>query len=393
MSQLLWSTLGIVCPTCDEHNAPRAAKCTSCGTALLEASPAAKAPAASPARAPGGTNPKLAPVQAPAAAPKPAAPVAAAAKPAASVAPTVPAVKTAPGGSNPRIPAITRPVPVPVGKTITQPTAPAVSVRPADAKAGAIPPGMRPSARVTPAQGLPPAELEIELNTADIAAEPTALSTPKAGTASKFSLTVVSGSSAGQRFRVPAQGFQVGRGQGAVLFPDDPFVSTLHASFSVREGKLYVRDENSTSGVFVTVPQELLPRGSLFAAGNHLFRYTGTIEPTPPPLGRPVVYGSPLPQTLYLVEEILVGGRAGRAVVTHGPLLTIGQSLCDLAYPGDDSLAARHCEVSPSPAGALLRDLSGGLGTYVHLSGGERALNPGDRVRIGDQVLQVELAG
>jgi pSer/pThr/pTyr-binding forkhead associated (FHA) protein len=208
---------------------------------------------------------------------------------------------------------------------------------------------------------------------------------------SKFTLVGISGSSASQRFRLSSQGCQVGRSRGAILFPDDPFVSPLHALFSIREGKLFVRDEGSNSGVLVTVHQELIPPGALFAAGNHLFRYAGTLEPVPPVTGRPVVYGAPLPQALYLVEELLVGGRAGRAVVTHGPLLTIGQSLCDLSFPGEEGLAPRHCELTPTPAGAMLRDLSGGLGTYVHLAGGERALNPGDRVRIGDQILQVEI--
>ncbi len=112
--------------------------------------------------------------------------------------------------------------------------------------------------------------------------------------------------------------------------------------------------------------------------------------------GRPHVYGAPVPlgQAVYGVEEVLVGGRAGRAVVTAAPLLTIGQANCDLSFPGDEGLAGRHCELSPTPTGALLRDLSGGLGTYVRLAAGvERPLRPGDRVRLGQHVLQVENLG
>jgi hypothetical protein len=37
----------------------------------------------------------------------------------------------------------------------------------------------------------------------------------------------------------------------------------------------------------------------------------------------------------------------------------------------------------------MIRDLSGGLGTFVRFVG-ERTLKPGDRVRIGQQTLQVE---
>ncbi len=78
-------------------------------------------------------------------------------------------------------------------------------------------------------------------------------------------------------------------------------------------------------------------------------------------------------------------------VVTAAQLLTIGQANCDLAYPNDEGLAGRHCELSPSPSGAILRDLSGGLGTYVRIAPlTERPLRPGDRVRVGQHVLQVE---
>lgn len=187
----------------------------------------------------------------------------------------------------------------------------------------------------------------------------------------------------------------VGRSKGAILFPDDVFVSPHHGTFILRDGKLFIRDEGSLSGVFVTLSgQEAIQAGAYFAAGQRLFRFVGPLSPAPPvPPGRPATYGAPHPasQTVYALEEIIVGGRPGRSVVTAGPLLTIGQQHCDLSFPGDDTLALRHCEVSPSGLAAQLRDLSGGLGTFVRLVPGvERLLNPGDRVRVGQQILQVD---
>jgi pSer/pThr/pTyr-binding forkhead associated (FHA) protein len=73
-------------------------------------------------------------------------------------------------------------------------------------------------------------------------------------------------------------------------------------------------------------------------------------------------------------------------------VLTIGQGRCEFSYPNDEGLAPRHCEVAPLPTGAMIRDLSGGLGTYVRLQA-ERGLKAGDRIRIGQQTLQVELIG
>ncbi|MFP2913251.1 FHA domain-containing protein, partial [Pyxidicoccus sp. 3LFB2] len=215
--------------------------------------------------------------------------------------------------------------------------------------------------------------------------------------ASRFGLAVISGSTRGQRYKLPVTGCVVGRQRGAILFPDDAYVSPLHATFLVKDGALFVRDESSASGVFVAVAgTEALAPKTLFSAGLRLFRFTGRLELAPPVAGRPHVYGAPVPlgQAVYGVEEVLVGGRAGRAVVTAAPLLTIGQANCDLSFPGDEGLAGRHCELSPTPTGALLRDLSGGLGTYIRLASGvERPLRPGDRVRLGQHVLQVENLG
>lgn len=212
----------------------------------------------------------------------------------------------------------------------------------------------------------------------------------------RFGLTVMAGPARGQRFKLSAAGAQIGRAKGAILFPDDPFISPLHASLLVRDGKLFVRDEDSTSGVFVSVSgTETLAPGATFCTGLRLFRYVGAIEPNPPWNKRDVVvYGAPLPnnQTHYAVEEILLGDRPGRCLISPGPVLTIGQGRCDFAYPNDEGLAPRHCELAPLPNGAMIRDLSGGLGTFVRAKD-ERPLKPGDRVRIGQQTLQVEALG
>ena len=110
--------------------------------------------------------------------------------------------------------------------------------------------------------------------------------------------------------------------------------------------------------------------------------------------GRPRAYGAPVPQAagLWGLEEVLVGLRPGRAVVTGQQALTLGSSGADLVFAPDPQLAPRHCELSPTARGAVLRDLSGGLGTFVRLAAQERPLKSGDRVRIGQQTLSVEMS-
>ena len=212
---------------------------------------------------------------------------------------------------------------------------------------------------------------------------------------SRFILTVSAGPVRGQRFRLMANGCSVGRQRGAILFPEDPFVSAHHAAFRIRDGQLTVKDEDSVSGVYVAIStQELLEPGALFSVGPHVLRYIGPLLPKAPEPGKPRAYGAPVPQAggLWGLEEVLVGLRPGRAVVTAQQTLTLGSSGADLVFAPDPQLAPRHCELNPTPQGAVLRDLSGGLGTFVRLAAHERPLKSGDRVRIGQQTLSVEMA-
>jgi pSer/pThr/pTyr-binding forkhead associated (FHA) protein len=263
--------------------------------------------------------------------------------------------------------------------------------------AAPAPPPVAAAAPPPVAQPPPPPAAAAHLATpASVPAAP-ATSPRQAPAASRFGLTVVAGTTRGQRYKLPVTGCVVGRSRGAILLQEDVFVSPLHATFLVKEGALFVRDENSASGVFVTIPgtEAIAPR-SFFSAGSRLFRYSGRIEIPIAQQGQPVVYGAPVPlgQAIYAVEEILVGGRAGRAVVAATALLTIGQAHCDFSFPQDEGLAGRHCELSPNATGAVLRDLSGGIGTYVRIPPAtERPLRPGDRVRIGQHVFQVETLG
>lgn len=257
------------------------------------------------------------------------------------------------------------------------------------------PPGLRRNASTPPELGTtppPPSQGR------GVPARPTFQSSstppPQTTPGPKFGLTVLAGPARGQRFRLGANGAQVGRSKGIILFPEDPFVSPLHATLSVRDGRLFVRDDASTSGVFASISgQETIPAGGLFCTGLRLFRYVGAIEPAEAWNRSDVlVYGAPVPNGVvhYSIEEVLLGDRPGRCIITPGPVLTIGQGRCDFSFSNDEGLAPRHCEVAPLPTGAMIRDLSGGLGTFVRITN-ERPLKAGDRIRIGQQTLQVEL--
>jgi len=351
MSSLLLSTLGVVCRACDRLNPARSAKCAACGATLLPFSepvkPAEVRPAPSSALPP--------------------------AHPSAKVSPLVDSVLAAQAHARPKPPVLV------ARKDGPSPRSPSKS-RPAPA---AAPPAKAPVAR----EPIPANQLLKKRPAAPLAASAAA---PIA-----FVLTVVAGNGRGQRYRVPVSGCWIGRNRGNILFPEDSFVSAHHATLMVAEGMLRVRDEGSASGVFVAIAgQESISHGAMFNIGRRLFRYLGHLQlPPAPAAGKPRVYGAPLPQgqALYAVEEVIVGGRSGKAAISGAPLLTIGQVNCDLSFPQDDDLASRHCELAPVGQGAVLRDLSGVLGTFVRITPGtDRQLKTGDRIRVGQQILQVE---
>lgn len=346
MAVLLTRSLAVICPSCDFLNVAGAVRCMSCGSAT-DAAPATQ-PSTQAA-----DSPKLQPQRPQAFA--------------SSNEETVKGVPLAAVSGQP--PGLRR-------SPTMAPTAPPPGIKPMGEPLGSNPPSgsfrgppQRPTFQSSSSPSVP------------------AAAGPKLG------LSVLAGPARGQRFRLAASGAQIGRQKGLILFPDDPFVSPLHATLLVRDGKLFIRDEGSTSGVYVSVAgQETIEPNSYFCAGLRLFRFVGALEPAPP-WNRldVVVYGAPLPngQTHYIVEEVLLGDRPGRAVATPGPVFAVGQRGCDFNFPNEEGLAPRHCELSPLPTGAMIRDLSAGLGTYVRANG-ERALKPGDKVRIGQQTLQVE---
>lgn len=379
MALTLLAELGIVCSRCDCLNEASAAECLECGQAFEEkAAPPAPDPAAAKTvvrqvpppgpRAP-SPSPAIAARPAPAApSPKPTAP-----PPSARPLPATPPVAQKPlapppsarSAASPRAASATRPEP------------------PAEKPLAGSPRSTAPGAAPAPSPGRP----------APTSPTPAPSAAQKSRAEIRARLVVVRGANAGSAFRISGQAVAAGATKGLLLFPDDPFLSPLHATFFFRDGKLYVKDEGGPSGTYVRVhgPESLVP-GSLFAVGDHLLRYGGPL--TPPARETPVPYGAPMPSgALHAVEEMLEGGRPGRAIARAGPVISIGRSGCDLSFANDAFIAPRHCELSVDGASAVLRDLGSPDGSFLRLpSGGERLLVPGDTIRLGLQILRAEAA-
>lgn len=274
-----------------------------------------------------------------------------------------------PGGPRPTVPMATVPPAAPAAVPAQSPALP-TSPRRAPVSVQRPPIGASPTGQVTARPG-----------------GAAAAATP----ASRYALTLLGGPARGKRLIVSETEVYLGSSQ----VKGDPSLSHQHAGFVVRAGRLYVHDHHSHSGVYVSIRgQEALPVGAWFSVGQRCFHFLGRLEAPAGRPGAPVVFGAPVPaaEPLFALEEMLVGGRPGRALASASNTLSIGTGeRTDLCYPGDEGLAVIHCEFSPGVQSGLLRDLSGGLGTFVRLAPNvERRLYPGDRVRVGTQLLRVD---
>jgi pSer/pThr/pTyr-binding forkhead associated (FHA) protein len=186
-------------------------------------------------------------------------------------------------------------------------------------------------------------------------------------------------------------------GSGAhIELSEDPFVAPHAATLLFAEDHLAVRDEGSANGVFVKV-RDLVPleAGDHFVAGERLFRYDGHVELTRNGDVDTPFLGAPRPQgNAVRVCEVLGAGKTGRTCHRAGPVIAIGRMGCDMNFPTDNLLAARHAEIRLADDGtAVLVDLGQGpSGVFVRVrTQGQQDLQAGDVLQIGDQLLRVEV--
>lgn len=434
--------LGRVCPSCDSYNDPGATVCTMCGTALTDdgapsplSAPTAAAPVPVEIPAPAAsapTRPAPAPVSAPSWMQAPEG------KPLAT-AHAMPAVALgalkdqgrsieAPTGSNPALPRIDEATPAPVPSTTkvetTKPcvkcgasihlndrfcascgarqdgaaptTGPAGTVvMAALAKPAAVPTGGG-ATMVMPALAKPK---DSSIHVDQGPAAPSATMFFGAATVERFArLILVKGHTQfGTQWRLQAGTTVVGRNAGMVLFPDDAYLADKHFQLEFRGDALFIVPLPSTNGVYarLTVKEEV-PLGAEIILGvqrlrlldpAHAARASTTTDD-----GQGTKHHGSLVRTgdVLAVERICQGGLT-EVYWRPQRVLSVGRSLCDVNFPDDGYLSTRHAQITRTGHGAFVEDLGSRNGTFVRL-GGPRALQHGDILLAGEQVLRVELS-
>lgn len=211
--------------------------------------------------------------------------------------------------------------------------------------------------------------------------------------AARAKLTLIRGDGLdGVSFTLAGEEHLAGREDCPILFAEDPFLSPVHANFFYRDGKLVVRDENSTNGVFVRVTGSVeIPLNSKFLVGEQML--DATLVPDVPDEAiedGTYYFASPRRGGVLRVQQTLRGGEGGVAFVTATGTVRMGREGNDLDFPDDPFISGHHAQVAWESGRLVLTDLGSKNGTFVRIAG-ERQLAHGDYVFMGQQLLRVEI--
>ncbi len=198
-----------------------------------------------------------------------------------------------------------------------------------------------------------------------------------------------------QRFDRKTLDTTIGRQDGDIRFPDDPFMSPLHAKLSWEQDHLVVRDLGSRNGtwVFVEAPHRLAD-GDLLLIGAQVirFRRLGYPGPHTPDADATRRMGSLTPSADIASLTQLRSDGSVRDVVQLSPGrdIRVGRERGEWVFPYDPSMSAEHALVRSEDADFVLVDAGSRNGIAV-AARGDILLQHNSRILVGDKLLRIEI--
>jgi pSer/pThr/pTyr-binding forkhead associated (FHA) protein len=186
----------------------------------------------------------------------------------------------------------------------------------------------------------------------------------------------------------------IGRDNADITFADDHFMSPLHARLDMRDGQLCLRDLGSRNGTWVFIDQPAkLNDCDLVLVGAQLlrFRRLGYPAPHPPEADATRRMGSSIPTADVAVLEQLRADGSVRDVfhLSPGRSVTLGREVGDWIFPYDATMSRRHADIRSEGSEFFVHDANSRNGVAMGVRG-ERVLNKGQRLLVGNQILRLE---
>ncbi len=226
--------------------------------------------------------------------------------------------------------------------------------------------------------------------------EPTAVFTAKRASQPpiQLALTAEDGTKS-TRYPLVGEETTLGRGGADVAFPDDIYLSPMHALFIWKDGKLSIRDLGSRNGtwIFLEGPHKLVD-GDLILIGSQLlrFRRLGYPGPYAPDADATRRMGSLIPSAdIASVSQLRVDGSVRDVFhLSPGRDVKLGRDAGDWAFPYDPSMSSQHAVIRSEDADFVLADAGSRNGVAV-ASRGDVQLKKNSKILVGDKLLVVEM--
>lgn len=198
-----------------------------------------------------------------------------------------------------------------------------------------------------------------------------------------------------QTFESHATDTTIGRGEGDVRFPDDAFMSPLHAKLSWEDSKLVARDLGSRNGTWVFLEEpHRLSEGDLLLIGSQIirFRRLGYPGPYAPEVDATKRMGSLTPAAdIASLTQLRADGSARDVIqLSPGRDLLIGREKGDWTFPYDPSMSAQHALIRSEDADFVVVDAGSRNGVAL-AARGAMPLKDGSRLLVGDKLLRIEI--
>jgi pSer/pThr/pTyr-binding forkhead associated (FHA) protein len=187
----------------------------------------------------------------------------------------------------------------------------------------------------------------------------------------------------------------VGRSDGTVTF-DDRFLAPRHARIEKRGAAAVVTPLEQTNGVYLRLrPGEscALVDGDQILVGKEVLRFE-VLEPEERAQGAAIqhgvrLFGSPVRSPWARLRQIVQSGMARDVYHLCAIEVVLGREEGDLRFSDDEFMSRRHAKIVNRDGRFEIADLESSNGTFVRVRG-ERALQKGDQLRMGDQLFRFE---
>jgi len=201
----------------------------------------------------------------------------------------------------------------------------------------------------------------------------------------------------GRDYPLTTEQTDVGREEGAILLPNDPYVSPRHARVTRKNSRFYARDLGSVNGLYVRLRRpSKLEHADLVLIGLEVLRFE-VVSDAEKGLGPAAergahVFGSPSsPRYARLCQRTVEGVTRDVFYLTRDETV-IGREAGDIVFTSDPFMSRRHAAVTRDSRdnSFSLRDLGSSNGTYLAIRG-EIELENGDHIRIGQHLFRLDV--